>query len=177
MKVVTKHNGIATDHEVETKPLTVICHDGSMKIEVPELDKFAITPETTVMRMKTMTQEEWSELWSHPIPLHFFHKVYKEKNIILPKEIKMLHDDYDAGIIHVCGLITLLMESITTNHKDIFIRKPEANLHPSLQAGLADIFIAFGNIGEYLIKNGLVEKPQIMNPKNLGESEFKLAEE
>lgn len=49
-------------HEVETKPLTLICHDGTQTVEVDDSSVMRIDPQMTVAAADKVTESFWESL-------------------------------------------------------------------------------------------------------------------
>lgn len=64
--------------------------------------------------------------------LHFFNTLFKQRPVTLPETIKALNEDYDEGVVHACGLITLLVESRFNGVPKVFLKLPETHLHPAI---------------------------------------------
>ena len=121
-------------HEVETKPITFICHDGTSKISISDNDVLEIGPEQTVQCADLLSQEAWDAIRiMHPLPECW-------KLIFGDTPIPMVLKGEGLGYRHVVGLIILVVKVMSLG-KQPFIRLPESYLHPKAQCGLADFFI------------------------------------
>lgn len=119
------------EHEIETAPLTLLCHPGELHIEVPS--RVEINPETTVARARQLTHAEWKDVRQNDRFLHMWKMVWGETEP--PQDIQVRHQAFQ----HTAGLIISLAECIAGG-KQPFVRTPETYLHPRQQVGLADLF-------------------------------------
>lgn len=124
-----------TPHEVEVKPLTLVCHPGEVKVDVP--GRVEINPEATVACARSLSEEEWVGLSGMPDFLDLWKLVWGDFPFPAGGTANLGH-------LHTVGLILLLAECIL-ERKQPFIRLPETYLHPKQQAGLADLFVRFSS--------------------------------
>ncbi len=130
--VVLTVNG--ESHEVETSPLTLLCHGGTLRIDVP--GRFEINPTLTLRHAQTITDARLAILREARFD-HLFRMVFTD--IDPPASAADIRREGD-GVRHVVGMISLLLECVG-NGVQPFLRLPESFLHPKAQAGLADLLI------------------------------------
>lgn len=129
MKVITKTNGVKQEHDIPAQPFTAVVHRPNIKVEAP--DAYTISPADTVKCMQEMSQKAWVHISTGPLFQHFFGILFKDDPVTLPETIAALNEDYDEGVVHACGLIVLMCEAAFENKQQIFIKTPEAHLHPA----------------------------------------------
>jgi hypothetical protein len=140
-KTTVKLNVDGHEHEVETKPVTLIAHNGTMNIKPLDADILEISPETTVKRADELSPLEWDELKAYPQFMELWSLVYTDTPPPQFLNTAML------GMRHVVGLILLFKQAIYENKRP-FVRLPESYLHPRQQSGLADLFIRISGAGK-----------------------------
>lgn len=136
-KIISKHNGISTEHELPDQPLMVIVHQPEIRVDVPEAG-LEINSRKTIKCMEDMSQRAWEHISTGPLFCHFWNILYKDR-MKLPKTIKSLIEDYDLGVIHSCGLIVMLVESRFACIDKVFIRTPEDHMHPDTQQKIMSV--------------------------------------
>lgn len=122
------------EHEVEIKPLTLICHTGEIDVQIP--GRLEITPETTVQLARQTSQEEWDDCRANEDFLKLWKMVWGE--VAPPASLS----NCVIGMQHTFGLLYLIAQCCATGQQP-FVRLPETYLHPRQQVGLADVFIYF----------------------------------
>lgn len=130
------------DTEIDTQPLTVICHQPDVDVK-PNNDFLELSPEVTVYhgaRVNNIdpTAAEWIEyVLGYPL---------------VDKEDRELADK------HVIGLFDLSLKLTIQGKIKIFIKLPETYLHPKCQAKLMEFFHAldkgnYDKTGKFKIKS------------------------
>jgi|SRR5581483_222237 len=125
-----------TEHEVETKPITVICHSGDVNLKPLSEDVLEITPTETVATADNLSEPEWALLKTIPVFQKAWNCVFPD--IQPPATLK----GEGLGYRHIVGMIIMLAKAATMNKRP-YVRFPETYLHPKAQCGLADLFIVF----------------------------------
>lgn len=124
-----------TDHEVEAKQLTIICHNGDMELTVKEDDVVEINAEATVARAAKISSEEWATIRTMDR--------FKE----LVGSIIAIPEDLHASPLatrHVVGMVCLIAETVNAGKRP-FLKLPETYLHPRQQAELGDMLVILSN--------------------------------
>lgn len=140
-----KVEGKTTEHEIGDRLFTVLLHNTPMKVEVPEA--LLVDVKATTKCMEEMSQRAWEHISTGPLFLHFFNKLFADSPVKLPATIKELLEDYDAGVIHACGLIVLLVEAVLEGKTKVFVKNPETHLHPKEQRHLATVIQEIMGLG------------------------------
>jgi hypothetical protein len=136
-RIIAKVEGKATEHDLPEQPLTVVVHDPSIKIEVPEVPLVDI--KATTQCMEQMSQRAWEHISTGPLFQHLFNALFQDREVRLPPTISTLLADYDEGVIHACGLIILLVEARLAGKRKMFVKNPETHLHPATQRRIVDV--------------------------------------
>lgn len=123
-------------HEVEVKPLTLICSNGGVRVDVPS--RVEISPRHTVPFLEEMPDNSWDN-WRQDLE---FQRLYK---IVHPdgKILATAHSDLPErtlGEMHVAGMVMQLLICLRAGRQP-FVRLPETYLHPAQQAQLAELFL------------------------------------
>ena len=127
------HETISVDgnpHEIEVRPITLLCHRGAQRIDVP--GHFEISPETTVKHADAMGPDHWILSRRHGLD-GLFALVFDD--VALPDDPAGLAR-LPLGVRHAVGLVDLLLIAVGTGAKP-FLRLPETYLHPRSQTGIA----------------------------------------
>lgn len=118
------------NHEIEDKPLTLICHSGDHQIEVP--DAIEINYDVTRYHGHRVVKID-------PIAIGWIQYIlgYELEDYIQPS-------DRSNSQAHVIGLVDLPIKLMQKKGGCLpfFIREPETSLHPSQQSRLADWSVA-----------------------------------
>lgn len=131
-------------HDIDAKPITLIVHQADERIEVP--GSVAIGPMETMTRAANVSPELWRALKAEPRFMRLFRLVFPDHlGIDLPDNQTL--QQHGSGVRHVVGLILLTLEAIADG-KQPYWQLPESHLHPSAQAGLADLIVALTIKGE-----------------------------
>ena len=131
MKIITKSDGVVTEHEIPKQSVTAIVHQSDIKVEVPGV--YTIDAQMTLKCMADMSQDAWVHISTGPLFQHLFHEcLFKGNPVKLPATIKALNEDYSEGVIHGCGLIVLLVEAMFAKRKEVYLKYPETHLHPGV---------------------------------------------
>jgi hypothetical protein len=131
---------------IKVKPITFLAHKGDMVLDIPEVVE--ISSPATLQRSQKLTQGELDFLHVCGVK-ELFNMVFADvPHIQLPKTINELSQQ-GTGVNHVVGMLAMIYEAVLDN-KQFFLRNPETHLHPSAQAGLADVLVtlATGGSGE-----------------------------
>lgn len=128
--------GKKTEHEVPTEVVCIV-HQQAIKVTPLDAD-LVITPATTAKCMEDMSQKAWEHISTGSLFQHFFHTLFQE-DAYLPLTIKEFLEDSNEGMIHGAGLIIQLVEGRFAGKKKVFIRTPEAGLHPKAQYHLMSV--------------------------------------
>jgi hypothetical protein len=137
VKIVVKHNGQKSEHNLPDQSFTVVVPPSGVKIESPTA--YTIDSELTIKCMREMSQHAWLHISTGPLFPHFFNELFKDHHVALPPDISTLLEDYDDGVIHACGLIILLCEAMFEGRKEVYLKNPENHLHPCCQLMLVDV--------------------------------------
>jgi hypothetical protein len=127
-------------YEIETAPITLVTHAGGLRVDA--LARVEIGSPATLMRAAAIHDDEWQRLLADPIFLKLFHLVYQEYE--LPDTVEELLER-EHGVQHVVGMLLMIVDTIAEG-KQIFLRTPEAHLHPRQQSGLGDL-LAYLTVG------------------------------
>ena len=122
---------------IRVKPITMLCHRGDMKFDVPEVIEIS-SPET-LFRTKRLKQSELDFMHVCGIKELFDLVFAAVPTIQLPKDIKELQRE-GSGVQHVVGMLVMIYEAMLDG-RQFFLRNPETHLHPTAQLGLADMLI------------------------------------
>jgi hypothetical protein len=125
-----------TPTPVDIKSLTMLFHKGDVDIKAP--DRLEIGPEQTLHRCLELDHNEIAKCARDPIFVHLYRLILGEKAVV-PDTIADLSRG-SLGQRHVFGMLVMIQDA-TREGKKIFLRQPEAFLHPSQQVGLADLLI------------------------------------
>jgi hypothetical protein len=154
------------EHQIEVKPITIICQNGDMRIkykrlELTDIDTLYHIENVKLLHPKALefyhivfpefltgfTQEEMVQFsfqqteHGNGIKITYFQNQHKELGW---RELS-LHDwvqTEGSGSRHVLGLVDMTLKLIDMNVPVVWIH-PESHLHPSAQANLADLALAF----------------------------------
>lgn len=120
-------------NEVETAPITLLCHDGTSKIEIDDPKVLVIGPEQTVKVADALSQDSWDAIRIMSPMVEYWKMIFgTEPPLTLKGE--------GLGYRHVAGMILMLAVAKSDNLQP-FVQLPESYLHPKAQCGLADFFI------------------------------------
>ena len=122
-----------TDHEIEDKPLTFICHKGDQQIEVPD----AIEMNFDVTRYhgkRVVNIDPVAKAWAE------FILGYQIERDLQPQD----RPDSLAHVIGLCDLPIKLMQKAKSG-LPIFFKEPEMSLHPSQQVNVTEFLVALTN--------------------------------
>jgi hypothetical protein len=125
--------GSWTEHEVEDRPLTLICHKGDMQVEVPD----AITIDIDMTRYhgnRVVKIDPFAKAWAEYI------LGYQLEDYIQPSD----RSDSQAHVIGMCDLPIKLMQQ-QGKALPFFIKEPETFLHPSQQTCVTDWLVSMIN--------------------------------
>lgn len=139
LKVTSARDGSTQLHEVEAKPMTILCHQGGMDIEPADGSVSIITAVDTVGMADALDAETWKELRA----VERFAELFKMVFEFDPPE-KLATNDTK----HVVGMI-LLMGITASKGKRPFLKLPETHLHPRQQANLASMLVSLTNGGRH----------------------------
>lgn len=139
MKIIVKSRGEVSEHEIDVKPLSVVVHEQGLKVETPDAEVL-VTFDTTRKVMAEMSQRAWEHISTGPLFKTLYTAFFSAgADYPLPQTIKELNEDCDEGIVHICGMIVLLVESRFAGKKSVFIKNPEIHLHPAQTAHLVTV--------------------------------------
>lgn len=122
--------------EIETQPLTVLCHNTPMKIEAPT--HFEINCMNTISCIDFLKQEEWRHISTGGVFKPLFDIVFQDSPVKLPEDVEALKE-MDEAVKHVAGMVILLFEHAYIKSEQIFLRLPETYLHPAQTRHLVDL--------------------------------------
>lgn len=123
------------DHRV---PLTLMFHDGTMKIENDLPDVMDIAPSLTLALAGKMDAGEgkgegWENFRRNESFMRLFRYVFPEEHIVPNRGAS-------TGVRHIAGMIVALALARASGLRAA-LRFPESYLHPKAQLGLADMLI------------------------------------
>ena len=122
-----------TEHEVETAPLTLICHKDDIDLKALDPDVVEITPQDTVKCTNEISQDDWDFIRKVPRFVSWWNIVFPDINLpLVLKNAPLAHK-------HVIGMLVLIAKAMF-ERKRTFVRLPESYLHPSTQRELANLF-------------------------------------
>jgi hypothetical protein len=122
-----------SDHEVEDKPLTLICHKGDVQVEVP--DAIEIDYDVTRYHGKRVVNIDAIALaWIE------FIMGYELEPHLKPED---RHNSL-AHVIGLCDLPIKLMQKAKSG-LPLFIREPETSLHPSQVVRATEFLVSMTN--------------------------------
>lgn len=124
-----------SQHEIEAKPITILCHTGHNDAEVVGENVERITPFDTLEFTNSLSEQDWQNLKDEP---RFMQLVKLVATDFEPNDIHITK--HGNGIKHVVGLVYL---SLMARHKGKMVhwQYPETHLHPRWQTGLSDLAI------------------------------------
>jgi hypothetical protein len=134
-------------HDVEVKPLTIICHHGGLRIE-PTGTRRVVGPLETVEAAEKIEAEEYAQRLATGGYHAAFKLVFEQgetPDAVLPENIRDLRAA-PLSVKHIVGMLILLQDCARDGVQS-YIRYPESYLHPKQQCGLADLFIRLGIVG------------------------------
>ena len=115
-----------TESEVETKPLTFICHKGDVQVDIP--NTIALNMDVTRYHgHRVVTIDAVAQAWAEYI------LGYQLERDVLPQD----RTNAEAHVIGLCDLPIKLMQK-AGHPLPFFFREPETFLHPSQQTCIAD---------------------------------------
>jgi hypothetical protein len=119
--------------EVETKPITFICHKGDIQVEVPDSIELNIDM-TRYHGNRVVKIDPVAQAWAEHI------LGYELEPYIQPS-------DRTASQAHVIGLCDLPVKLMQQQGRALpfFIKEPETFLHPSQQVNVTDWIVAMTN--------------------------------
>lgn len=126
-------------HDLEVKPVTLLCHQGGIRIDVP--GRIEISPEYTVKVADRMTDDDLTALWQSADGRKLWGFVFTDR------EPPATMQGAPLDVRHVVGMIVCIYLAVV-HGKGLFFRCPETYLHPRNQVGLADLFIYLSNGGK-----------------------------
>ena len=112
-------------HDLEDKPLTVVCHQGNIDIK-PDNDCLQLTPEYTKYHGYKVDRID-------PDAVGWIEHILGYS--LVDKEDRA---DSDA---HIIGLCDLSIKFMKMGYGKFFVKEPETHLHPSQQVRIADFFV------------------------------------
>ena len=124
-------------HEVELSQISLFCHKGQYDVEIVE------APKRVVVIKSPETIEEGTNLDPHWAFWAFWEIIRDPGGCAnLPTTLEEIRMS-GTGFKHLAGLVNLMCR-YTFEEPDVMcqLRYPEAHLHPSVQAALADLLIA-----------------------------------
>jgi hypothetical protein len=122
--------------EVETQPLTVLCHNQPMRIEVPT--HFEINGRNTIDLVRELRQDQWDHIRTGGVFKPLFDIVFQDAPVKLPVKVSEL-EEMDYAVQHVAGMVIMLFEHAVIKGEKIFLRLPETHLHPAQTRHLVDL--------------------------------------
>lgn len=143
MRIISKSNGVKSEHDLPSQPITAVVHQSGIKVEAP--DAYTIDSTMTVSCMREMSQKAWEHISTGTLFRHFFDILF-QKNVELPVKISSLIEDYDDGVIHGCGLIVLLVEAMFAGKQQVYLKYPETFLHPAQQQWLMTVIMGIQHL-------------------------------
>ena len=145
MLIHAKADGVLTELDVPVNNFAVCVHDQAIKVEVP--GAVTIGPKETAKCMEEMSQAAWVHITTGPLFTELFGELFKDRPVKLPTTVKALLEDYDEGVIHACGLIILLCEAMFERKSKVFVKTPEASLHPAVCYRLMTVLMKIMRMG------------------------------
>ena len=126
-------------HEVDTNgEFTCIVHPNAMHVNV--MDFVEINPEDTQQCVAELNQVSWEWIRDGGIFLELWKEAQDPAHFVgAPKDVAVLQRA-DRGVRHMAGLIILACEAAFAGQK-MFIRTPEAHLHPANERYIMSMFI------------------------------------
>jgi hypothetical protein len=121
--------------EIEAKPLTVLCHQGGIGLEVPS--HVEISAVETLKRFDQLSPEDWDFIRTQPEIRWLVNKVFQNTN---PLNHPLHTWKIARDVQHVIGMMLLLLETMAAG-KQPFLRCPETYLHPRSQLELTSILV------------------------------------
>jgi hypothetical protein len=122
------------------KPLTFLCHDGSVDVVNDRPDVMTIDPMATLECARNITPTEWDGLKKSSSFMHLFRLVFTDLDLPDGHTLQM----HGNGVKHIVGLLILTMQALL-NGKTPYWQHPESFLHPRNQLGLADLAAYLAN--------------------------------
>lgn len=125
-------------HTIEVRPITLICHDGSMNIKYP--NRMTISCEDTSYHMDRVQKlhEDFEFYWK--CMSDDYTKGHRA-NAFCEADPDVIRNQ-GSGFKHLGGLLDLSLKFIQMGVPFGWIH-PESHLHPSLQVELAELLILF----------------------------------
>lgn len=131
------------DTEIDTQPMTFICHKGDIEVK-PKDDFLEMNPEVTVYHGERVNNidpmaAEWIEhILGYPL---------------VDKEDRAMSDK------HVIGLCDLSVKLTAKGAGKLFVSLPETYLHPAQVANISDFFITL-NKGKFIDGKFIIDPPK-----------------
>lgn len=118
------------------KPITFIATSPNLQDKITVPGCVVITSPDTVLLARKLTQADLDLLHQGGIE-RYFKVVFPDFS--MPKTVAEVQAE-GTGVQHVLGMLVMIINAICEG-KQIHFVHPEAHLHPSSQANLADLFI------------------------------------
>jgi hypothetical protein len=125
------------EHCIKARKFTVLCPSSNFPWEIGVPEAVEIGSPGTLNRSAKLTQEELDLLFVVGAE-ELFDMVFKTQDIKMPKTVEEL-SVAGAGVNHVLGIITMIMEAFAQGNHKIFLQFPETHLHPKAVMGLVDM--------------------------------------
>jgi hypothetical protein len=123
---------------VEARPLTLFCHQGDVRID-PTGGRIVVGVEETTAHARALSEARLAVLKRFGFDDHFRTMFGHLEPPATADAIRKL----GFGVVHAIGLISILMEAAARG-LPIYLRYPEAGLHPAAQAGFGSVLVAVG---------------------------------
>lgn len=137
MKVKVKYgHDDPHDHEVDLKNINFFAHRGMRDVHIVE------APKPVVIIQSPATLEEGANLQPH-WAFWVFWEILRDPGGVehLPTTVEEIRRS-GTGFTHLAGLVNMTVKAIFDDDVLPHLRYPEAHLHPSVQAALADMLVA-----------------------------------
>jgi hypothetical protein len=133
-------NGKKETHQLnDTTPLTVICHQGGMRISVP--GAINISAQNSRKLLESMDQHDWEWVSGGDLFRVLFYLVFEDSGIEIPEQ---LHDllEGDSGVANIAGGVIGIMSGLNRMGVEpvrLFWEQPETGLHPRQQCKVTEL--------------------------------------
>jgi hypothetical protein len=121
---------------IAIRPLTILVPSADINLRITIPGAVEIGSPETLTRADSLTQSDLDILHGAGATT-LFNKVFSSQSIKMPESVAELRLA-GHGVRHVVGMIVLILNALCEN-KRVHLVNPETHLHPSAQAGLADM--------------------------------------
>jgi hypothetical protein len=155
---------------VESKPITIFAHSGARDVDAERVDGKPVVVISSPATLEEIDDPNCELHWAFNAFWHTANVGLHGQNLPKP-DIEELRR-CGSGFKHLAGLINLTLKAVIDQKVVPHWRYPEAHLHPSVQAALADVLIdlqrPLQTVIEFVKMGGRLGKPIPVKYKLLG---------